>query len=71
MADQTQLRQFRVGVFADGGARFRAYTVWFDETWKGCCVHVVSAVNGTQAKKLAIEEHRRDHVDAAAQEETP
>jgi hypothetical protein len=50
----------KVGVFPpDADTRFyRAYTRWYNPQWKGCCEHTVEAVNGTAAKKLAIEEHK-------------
>jgi hypothetical protein len=27
--------------------------------WEGCCEHVVTAVNGTAAKRLAIDQHKQ------------
>ena len=50
-----------VAVFSHVGKRkvlYTAYTRWFSQDWHGCCIHKVDAVNGTQAKKLAIQEHK-------------
>ena len=54
---------FKVGVFpltSKRVPRFTAYTMWYNPTWKDCCEHVVRAENGTEAKKLAIAEHKND-----------
>lgn len=56
-------RTFKVGVFPvfpfdDHNTRFNAYTTWYNPNWKGCCEHTVDAINGTEAKKLAIQEHK-------------
>ncbi len=50
----------KVGVFCDraDGKGCRAYTMWYDSSWKNCCEHVMRAKNGTEAKKLAIAEHK-------------
>jgi hypothetical protein len=59
-----QPKMIRVGVFPhklyknDVPRTFNAYTVWYNPSWKGCCEHTVEAVNGTEAKKLAIQEHK-------------
>lgn len=66
MNPQTQRRELdpkeiKVGVFPfreTSTTRFNAYTTWYNPEWKGCCEHTVSAVNGTEAKKLAIQEHK-------------
>jgi hypothetical protein len=50
-----------VGVFTDEserGPRCRAYTTWFNPIWENCCEHLVEAKNGTEAKKIAIKEHK-------------
>lgn len=55
------MKEFKVGVFTRQGKRkklFSAYTLWYDPEWKGCCEHIVEAKNGTEAKKLAIKEHK-------------
>ena len=54
---------YRVGVFRMEGKRkprYNAYTVWFNESWPGCCVHYIGREvgSGTAAKKRAIEEHK-------------
>ena len=46
----------RVAVFEHPGPkkiRLQAYTLWYNETWPGCIVYEVEAVNGTAAKKAA------------------
>lgn len=65
----------RVAVFGEMGTRrmrFRAYTLWYDPSWEGCCLHEISESRiesavpvgamgrgrGSIAKKLAIAEHR-------------
>lgn len=61
-----QKQWVKVGVFPFGKAhdagkpatRFSAYTTWYNPEWKGCCEHQVLAINGTEAKKLAIQEHK-------------
>lgn len=35
-----------------------AYTLWYDASWPGLCFHTVSAVNGNEAKKTAMADHR-------------
>ena len=53
-------REFKVGVFRhepEGRQRkpkYAAYTVWYNPSWKGCCVHNVTAQNGAEAKRKAI-----------------
>lgn len=50
-----------VGVFPfgeDRPHRFNAYTLWYNPEWQGCCEHNVEAINGSEAKKLAIAEHK-------------
>jgi hypothetical protein len=55
-----QPKTFKVGVFPndEGSSGYRAYTTWYSPQWPGCCEHEVEAVNGTEAKKLAIREHK-------------
>lgn len=61
-----QPKVIRVGVFGDVRASskpyYRAYTTWYNPEWKGCCEHQVEAINGTEAKKLAIEQHKEQCV---------
>ena len=38
--------------------RFTAYTLWVNPDWSGACRHDVEAVNGTAAKKVAIQQHK-------------
>lgn len=53
------IKGFTVGVFPKArGKGFTAYTLWYNKEWNGCCEHVVTASNGTEAKKTAIEAHR-------------
>lgn len=54
------MKEFKVGVFeCEPGAKRRpqAYTVWYSPAWKGCCEHIVRAVDGKAAKRIAIDEH--------------
>lgn len=61
-------KSIKVGVFPfgknyDAGRKptqFNAYTTWYNSEWKGCCEHTIEAVNGTEAKKLAIAEHKEN-----------
>jgi hypothetical protein len=53
-----RVRVFKVGVFPCRKASFTAYTTWYNPSWSECCEHTVEAVNGTAAKKIAIQEHR-------------
>jgi hypothetical protein len=56
-----QKKRITVGVFPFSETkpnRFNAYTTWYNSSWKGCCEHTVEAVNGTEAKELAIQEHK-------------
>ena len=51
----------RVYVFTHPGKRkprYLAYTMWVNPSWPGACLHLMSEVNGTVAKKLAIAEHK-------------
>lgn len=55
----------KVGVFTHYSAnkkrrlpRVHAYTIWFNPSWEGCCMHEVDACNGTEAKKIAIADHK-------------
>jgi hypothetical protein len=50
----------KVGVFPpdESDRHYRAYTRWYNPEWPGCCEHEVEAINGTEAKKLAIQEHK-------------
>ena len=59
-------RTFKVGVFPCRKESFTAYTTWYNPSWSGCCEHTVEAVNGTQAKKIAIQEHKGRCVEEAA-----
>jgi hypothetical protein len=56
----------KVGVFPndEGSSGYRAYTTWYNPQWPGCCEHEVEAVNGTEAKKLAIQEHKERCVES-------
>jgi hypothetical protein len=55
-----QPKVIKVGIFPfdERNTRFMAYTTWYNPQWKGCCEHEVEAVNGTEAKRLAIQEHK-------------
>jgi len=51
---------FNVGVFDDPSHPRRkptAYTTYYNPSWSDCCMHEVIAINGTEAKKIAIAEH--------------
>lgn len=54
------LRLITVGVFPpdEGSSTYMAYTYWYNPAWPRCCEHKVEAVNGTEAKKIAIKEHK-------------
>lgn len=57
------MKDFTVGVFPmdckpGRKQRYTAYTVGYRPNWPGCCVHIVSANNGTDAKKVAIFDHK-------------
>ena len=54
------LKPIKVGVFPpdEGSRTYMAYTLWYNPQWPGCCEHEVEAVNGTEAKKIAIKEHK-------------
>ena len=63
MATDLRLRQpkaIKVGVFPpdDSCRSYRAYTRYYLTSWPGCCEHEVEAINGTDAKALAIQEHK-------------
>jgi hypothetical protein len=49
MANRRATKQITVAVFPFDArnTRFNAYTTWYNPAWKGCCEHVVEAVNGT------------------------
>lgn len=54
------LKLIKVGVFPpdDSCRSYRAYTLWYNPQWPRCCEHEVEAVNGTEAKKIAVKEHK-------------
>lgn len=61
---KTMNKNFDVGVFGharDGGkkTRYLAYTMWFNPSWAGCCIHRVRAANSKEAKAMAIAEHKK------------
>ena len=65
------MKEFKVGVFEEQRSiAIRAYTMWFNPKWDGCCLHRVQAENGTAAKKLAIAEHRATCMKAKSTEPT-
>jgi hypothetical protein len=45
--------------------RVSAYTIWANPEWSGCKVYVLSAENGTAAKKAAIAMRKKDEEAAA------
>ena len=57
-------KTFRVATFArltaTGKVAVNAYTYWFNESWDGCIVYEIDAINGTEAKRIAIQK-RKDH----------
>lgn len=57
------MKEFSIGVFTEWRngrkPKISAYSTWYNPDWKGCCVHKVSADTGTEAKKMAIEDHKR------------
>jgi hypothetical protein len=40
--------------------RVSAYTMWVNPTWPGCKTIEVDAINGTEAKKIAIKLRRQE-----------
>jgi hypothetical protein len=58
---------FQVGVFTEfrDGRKplISAYTTWFNPEWEGCCVHGIRANSGAEAKKMAIEDHKKRCLD--------
>lgn len=56
-------RAIKVAVFPIEGrsgekaSHYTAYTLWFDASWRGICLHDVTAASGAAAKKLAIADH--------------
>lgn len=51
-----------MAVFEHQGKRkmkFTAYTVWYNPSWEGCCMHNINEISGKIAKAAAIEEHIR------------
>lgn len=57
-----QVKSITVGVFPpdDNCHAYMAYTRWYTPQWPGCCEHTVMAINGTEAKKIAIKEHKEN-----------
>jgi hypothetical protein len=57
------LKEFDVAVFVENRSgrvsSFRAYTLWYNPNWKECNMVRISAKNGTEAKKKAIQEIKR------------
>ncbi len=60
------LRPFRVYTFCEKRPgrkdRISACTLWENREWAGCITYDVEAVNGTEAKKQAIELRRLDEI---------
>lgn len=54
------LKLINVGVFPpdEGSRTYMAYTLWYNPQWPRCREHEVEAVKGTEAKKIAIREHK-------------
>lgn len=67
--DESVRRKFKVGVFPHQGktkVRYMAYTRDYNPQWQGCCEHEVEAMDGEQAKKLAILAHRYEQYRVAS-----
>ena len=50
----------QVAVFEHLGKRkilLTAYTLWYNPSWEGCCLHTVDSDNGKEAKRQAMDEH--------------
>ncbi len=45
--------------------RYSAYTQWASPSWAGCKTYLIEAVNGTEAKKLAITRRREEEATEA------
>jgi len=63
------MKKFKVGVFPLKRSQFIAYTMWYSPTWTGCCEHTVEAINGKEAKKIAINEHKNNCLKAGKSSE--
>jgi hypothetical protein len=57
------MKKILVGTFYDG-RRFSAYTTWYNPQWPGCIEYEIDAMNGTEAKKLAIKLRREKEGDS-------
>lgn len=57
-----QKKEIKVGVFPpdDNCHSYQAYTRYYLPSWPRCCEHEVRAINGTEAKKIAIQEHKEN-----------
>jgi len=56
------MKKITVAIFQHPGrrsVRLAAYTLWYSKDWAGCCEHQVAAANGTDAKRVAKIEHRK------------
>lgn len=50
---------FTVCVFPlDRPGRYIAYLRDYNHSWQGACLHTISAKNGTDAKRIAIMDHK-------------
>lgn len=59
---------YTVGVFHDVNplgerVNFRAYAyrIWYIPAWPGCCLHLVQATSGREAKRLAMVQCQENH----------
>ena len=67
-------REFKVGTFCKPGetrkSKVGAYTLWYSPDWsageEGCIKYTVSAINGTEAKKIAIAKRLEHEAGRAA-----
>lgn len=62
LADGEAVNRYQVGIFdyttQSGKTLLRAYTLWFNPSWPGCCLHQVEAETGQEAKVKAKNIHR-------------
>lgn len=55
-------RLFKVGVFEHPrkkSIQLAAYTRYYNPSWEGCCEHEIVASSGSDAKRIAMQDHRR------------
>ena len=73
----TAKQRFRVGTFYDPSehngkppriSHIRAYTTWYNSTWKGCKTYDVIAGSGKDAKRISCKARLADELERRAHE---